>query len=62
MTTQNNQQISGDVLVALLTAAATAAAGGPVRILSIQDSNEYSKYMGWVHFGRLQQFQVSRGR
>jgi hypothetical protein len=62
MTTQTHEQISGDVLVALLTAAATVAAGGPVRILNIQDSDEYVKYTGWVQYGRMQQFQMVRGR
>ncbi len=60
--TNTNEPISGDVLVAILTAAATVAAGGPVRILNIQDANEYVKYTGWVQYGRVQQFQIVRGR
>lgn len=60
--TQNQEQLSGETLVAILTAAATVAAGAPVRILNIQDGNEYVKYSGWVQYGRMQQFQMVRGR
>jgi hypothetical protein len=62
MTNAANITLEGDALIAVLTAAATAALGCNVRILNVQSTDEYSKYGGWVMYSRTQQFQIVRSR
>lgn len=60
MTNASLVPLEGEALIAVLTAAATAALGCNVRILNVQNAGEYSKYAGWVLFSRTQQFQIVR--
>jgi hypothetical protein len=62
MTNAANQNLEGDALVAVLTAAAAAVLGANVRILNVQCTEEFSKYGGWVQYARIQQFQIVRSR